>query len=84
MRFTVSHRAVPMLIHTKDLQASRKHAAVGWDVRVGKPQTPVTLLAPNTTEVTLFPHCRGNLLLSKRINKILLVVTRTPQIQQGT
>lgn len=42
-----------MLIHTKDLQASRKHAASGWDVGAGKPQTPVTLPAPDTTEVML-------------------------------
>lgn len=30
-----------------------KACSGGWDVGVGKPQTPVTLLAPNTTEGTL-------------------------------
>lgn len=88
-RFTGATEHSPCSFTPRILQASRKHAAVdGMDVRAGKPQTPVTLPAPNTAEVTncsLTVEEICHFLYSlQRTNKRLPVVTRTPQIKQGT
>lgn len=85
---SATEQSPSMLIHTKDFTGVPKACSGEWGVRAGKSQTPVTLLAPNTAEVThRFPAVKGicRFLCSlQRTNKRLPVVTKTPQIQRGT